>query len=141
MPKLSSTHIIMLNRTHEGTTYQNTSHKFKSIKRAFVLKTFTSIGIVHCNKTYTSVFYKIRVTSNKLIIFTIIGTTNLSFQIDEGNETSCQPRPPILYPQLGGSFITPLRKPPFCILTSLLVYQGFQLKPPHRRGSLIHLYP
>ena len=34
-----------------------------------------------------------------------IGTTNLIYQIDEDNGTSCQPRPPMLHPLLGGSSI------------------------------------
>ena len=65
--------------------------------------------------------------------------TNFSYQIDEGNETSCRPHPPMLHPQLDGSFIKPLRKTPLCSLTPLLVYQGFELKPPHSISSLEHL--
>lgn len=58
------------------------------------------------------------------------GTTNLSYQIDEGNGTSYKSRSPMVHPQLSDSAITPLRKPSLCSLTSLLVYQGFEPELP-----------
>ena len=67
--------------------------------------------------------------------------TNLSYQIDERNGTSCRSRPPMLHPQLGSSSITPLRKPSPDSLIYLIVYQRFQPEPPHRRGYPVHLDP
>ena len=44
-------------------------------------------------------------------IYIIKTMTNLNYQKDEGNGTSCSPQPPMFHPQLDDFSITPLRKP------------------------------
>ena len=76
-------------------------------------------------------FYK---TSSKikelqfLVIFILLKKrmTNLNYKKDEGNGTSCRPRPPMLHPKLGDSSITPLRKPPLYYSSSLIAYNEFE---------------
>ena len=67
--------------------------------------------------------------------------TNFNYQKDEGNKTSCRPRPPMLHPLLSDSSIKHLRKPPLYSLTTLLAYQEFEPENSHKRGHHLHEKP
>ena len=139
----------------QNITYQHSQYQFKNTNHIKMHKITQNKKNCKFSSQYAQFLCKFTVMTTKMHIFANLlqkssnfnfqslfsllrGITNLSYQIDEGNGTSCQPRPPMLHPPLGGSSITPLRKPTLCSFNSLLVYQGFDLEPPHSRGCLEH---
>ena len=86
-------------------------------------------------------FTKNQININFSLFSLILRITNFSYQIDEGYGTSCQPRPTMLHPKIGGSSIIPVRKSTFFSLTSLLVYQQCELEHSHKIVYLSHQDP
>ena len=93
---------------HKDSPYQNAQHNSKQAK----LSNFKSkcTFLIHCNDIKNAHFCKTSQKIKKLqfqsLFSLLLRTTNLSYQIDQGNKISCRPWPPMLHTQRGDSSIT-----------------------------------